>query len=53
MAFIAAGLFGVVLGFYLYGRGNRTASVFGSLLALVGLIITLYGLVTFLVPSFF
>lgn len=53
MVYIAAGLIGVVSGFYLYGRKDRFASLTGSLLALSGLVVFIYGLVSVLVPSFF
>ncbi|MBN1572459.1 MAG: hypothetical protein JW984_04600 [Deltaproteobacteria bacterium] len=53
MAAMPLGLLAVLFGFYLYGRKDRFVSLAGSLLAVLGLVIFIYGLISVLVPSFF
>jgi hypothetical protein len=53
MVYTTAGLIGVAAGFYLYGRKGWFVSLTGSLLAVLGLVIFICGLVSALAPSFF
>lgn len=48
-----AGLFTIVFGFYLYHVKEGPASTAGSLFTVLGLLLSIYGLVSFLVPTFF
>jgi hypothetical protein len=47
------GLLIIVFGFYLYHVKEGPAAVVGSLFAVVGVLLSVYGLVSFLVPMFF